>query len=505
MAVWLPASNKFYLPPQPITRVLQTEEYITRTNIFYHAASERLLTVGHPYYEISKNGTVEVPKVSGNQYRVFRVKLPDPNTFAFGDKQLFDPEKERLVWALRGMEVSRGQPLGIPLSGHPLFNRFSDAENPFVYDNTHANSGQDKRENVAFDVKQVQLIMVGCKPQTGEYWDAAKPCDDQNPTFKTGDCPPIEMKHRIIQDGDMADIGFGAMNFKALQQNKSDVPLDLVDSISIYPDFIRMQEETFGDSLFFFARREQMYARHMYVRGGTNAEAIPQALYLDANGDKTPIASDNYGFTPSGSLVSSETQLFNRPYWLQRSQGQNNGILWQNNMFLTVVDNTRGTVFAVNQVTEAINSLDNAKIKEYKRHVEEFQLQFIVQLCKVKLTPENLAFIHTMNPDIIEDWHLAVNPPPGGNIEDHYRYIRSLATKCPDSLPPPTRPDPYADYKFWEIDLTDRMTEQLDQTPLGRKFIFQTGIRDVDRGKSVVTTRTPRIRATKRRRTTKSS
>lgn len=507
MAVWLPAANRFYLPPQPITRVKSTDEYVTRTDIFYHASTERLLTVGHPFFEQKDGDTVTVPKVSGNQFRVFRAKFPDPNNFAFNDKHIFDPEKERLVWCLRGIEIDRGQPLGIPLAGHPLFNRFNDAENPFVYDNTAGTQGQDKRQDVAFDTKQIQLFMVGCRPQMGEYWDAAKPCNQLTP----GDCPPLELVKKTIEDGDMAAVGLGNINFKTLQQSKSDATLDLVDTFSIYPDFLRMTEEPFGDNLFFFSRREQMYARHMFIRDGVVGDEVPKDLYLESTEDKKPPGSSNYGFTPSGSLVTSEAQLFNRPYWLQRSQGMNNGLLWLNDLFVSVVDNTRGTIFSISQTTEALTQWEPNKIKSYMRHVEEYQLSFIVQLCKIKLTPENLAFIHTMDPNIIDNWHLSVNSPPNQVIEDQYRYINSLATKCPDQVQPAEKPDPYSGLKFWEIDLTERMTEQLDQTPLGRKFLYQAGLRQSDSGKAVVyspdvrNVRSVRKRATKRKRTTSKS
>lgn len=346
MAVWLPAANKFYLPPQPITRVQNTEEYVERTSIFYHAASERLLTVGHPFYDVlsSDQTKVNIPKVSPNQYRVFRVKFPDPNSFAFGDKQIFNPEKERLVWAIRGVEIGRGQPLGIAVSGHPYFNRLADAENPFNYDNSHGVT-HDERDNLAFDVKQVQMFMVGCTPQSGEFWDKGPVCAEQQ--VSAGDCPPLELKNKLIEDGDMACVGFGNLNFKELQQNKAEAPLDLVNNISAYPDFIKMAEEPFGNALFFYARREQMYARHTFIRDGLNAESIPSNFYIKGiTGDaKETIGTDSYGFTPSGSLVSSDAQLFNRPYWLQRAQGQNNGVIWNNDLFLTVVDNTRGSIY----------------------------------------------------------------------------------------------------------------------------------------------------------------
>uniref|UniRef100_A0AAU7E3M5 Major capsid protein L1 n=1 Tax=Eidolon bat papillomavirus TaxID=3141875 RepID=A0AAU7E3M5_9PAPI len=340
MAVWLPAQNKFYLPPAPITRIYNTDEYVTRTDIFYHAGTERLLTVGNPFFEYTTGEDVTVPKVSPNQYRSFRVKLPDPNTFAFGDKSIYDPDRERLVWGLRGLEINRGGPLGVAVTGNPLTNRLGDVENPFAYQNGKP-AESDTRSNVAFDVKQTQLFMVGCKPQYGEYWEQAKPCGD----LQTGDCPPIQLESSYIEDGDMADIGVGNMNFKTLAASKSEAPLDVSQSIVKYPDFLQMAEDVYGDSLFFYARREQMYARHMFVRDGVEKEAIPEGAIVKppSGSDHDPPGPFAYYVSPSGSLVSSESQLFNRPYWLQRAQGQNNGIIWLNELFLTVMDNTRGT------------------------------------------------------------------------------------------------------------------------------------------------------------------
>nr|DAZ92264.1 TPA_asm: L1 [Manis javanica papillomavirus 1] len=503
MAVWLPAQNKFYIPPQPFTKILSTDDYVTRTQYYYHAGSERLLTVGHPFYEIMKNGSVSVPKVSPNQYRVFRIKLPDPNKFAFADKNIYDPEKERLVWACRGLEISRGQPLGVPVTGNPLFNRGDDAENSGKYTADGAYKGMaDHRQNIAFDPKQVQLLMVGCVPATGEFWTAAQRCNGAN--YTQGDPPPIELRNKIIQDGDMVDIGFGAMDFHTLQPNRSDAPLDILNSISLYPDYIKMAKEKFGNSLFFYARREQLYGRHFFTRDGDmGTEAIPEDLYLASKQGQaqSTISTNNYCVTPSGSLISSDSQLFNRPYWLQRAQGKNNGIAWHNQLFVTVADNTRGVIMSLNSSadgSEVTKDYDASKFKEYMRHVEEFELQFIFQLCKVKLTPENLAFLHTMDETLLDEWELSVTAPKGNTIEDTYRYIQSSATRCPDAVPLPVNPDPYALYRFWDVDLREEMSEELDLYPLGRKFLYQSGIgnnaRTINGSTSSTTRRTKRRR-----------
>lgn len=76
MALWLRENGKFYLPPsKPTARVLSTDEYVTETNIFFQAATDRLITVGHPFFPVTHdpNQEVVVPKVSGDQFRVFRL------------------------------------------------------------------------------------------------------------------------------------------------------------------------------------------------------------------------------------------------------------------------------------------------------------------------------------------------------------------------------------------------------------------------------------------------
>nr|UXR08082.1 MAG: L1 protein [Varecia variegata papillomavirus 2] len=481
MALWTPSSGKVYLPPpKPVARVLNTDEYVQGTSVFYHAYSERLLTVGHPYFDVRDptDNTVTVPKVSGNQFRSFRVLFPDPNKFALSDPKFYNPDSERLVWRLRGIEIGRGGPLGIGSTGHPLFNKLADTENP----NKYFQSSTDDRQNVSLDPKQTQLFVVGCAPCMGEHWDTAKPCSDK--PLNKGDCPPIQLVNSVIQDGDMCDIGFGAMNFRALQEDHSGAPLDIVHDTCKYPDFLKMSNDSYGDAMFFFGKREQVYARHYYTRSGKVGDPIPNAVapsdyYIPAadNQSQKTLSPSVYFTTPSGSLASSDSQLFNRPFWLQRAQGSNNGVLWSNQAFVTVADNTHNTNFTVSVFAgdgeKATYRSDD--YKHYLRHVEEYELAFIVQLCKVALTPDVLAHINAMNPSILEDWQLGFVPTPAAGLEDKYRFIQSLATRCPDQNPPPPREDPYGKYNFWVVDLTEKLSLDLDQYSLGRKFLYQTG------------------------------
>lgn len=509
MSYWLPANGKVYLPPStPVARVQSTDEFVQRTNIFYHANSDRLLTVGHPYFEVRSSvdpHDVLVPKVSGNQFRAFRLKLPDPNRFALADMSVYNPDKERLVWGCRGLEIGRGQPLGVGTTGHPLFNKVLDTENPNKY-----NTGtKDDRVNTSFDPKQIQLFVLGCTPCLGEHWDTALPCAEKQPD--TGGCPPLELKNTVISDGDMVDIGFGNMNFKALSVTKSDVSLDIVDSTCKYPDFLKMSNDVYGNSCFFYGRREQCYVRHMFVRGGVVGDTIPDAVVNEdhnfmlpaASSDqsRSQIASSIYFPTVSGSLVSTDAQLFNRPYWLQRAQGHNNGICWSNELFLTVCDNTRNTNFNISVPKEGgqITDYDSQKIREYTRHVEEYEISLILQLCKIPLEAEILAQINAMNPNILEDWQLGFVPTPDNPIQNAYRFIHSKATPCPDKAQPKEREDPWAPYTFWVVDLTEKLSLDLDQYSLGRKFLFQAGLTNTSVN-GLKRTRSSSQRGTKRKR-----
>ncbi|ANG09004.1 L1 [Human papillomavirus type 194] len=505
MAAWLP-TGKLYLPPQPVARVLETDEYVKGTSIYFHAGTDRLLTVGHPYFpirDVADRNKILVPHVSGSQFRVFRMKLPDPNRFALIEKGIYNPEHQRLVWKLRGLEVGRGGPLGIGTTGHPLYNKLNDTENP----NKYIKQSDDNRQDVSLDPKQTQLFIVGCAPPIGEHWDVAKPCAGAQ--FNKGDCPPIQLVNSVIQDGDMCDIGFGAVNNAKFQEDKSSATLDTIATTTKWPDFLKMGKDIYGDSLFFYGRREQVYARHYFCRAGTMGDAIPEPFeptsdyFIGAQDgqDQKTIASHVYFGTPSGSLVSSESQVFNRPYWLQRAQGTNNGICWGNNLFVTVVDNTHNTNFTLSVKKEGADNDYKYKASDFNqflRHVEEFEMEFIFQLCIVPLDADVLAHLNVMNPSILEEWQLSFVPPPPSGIEDAYRFITSTATRCPDQQPV-EKVDPYAEFTFWTVDLTDRFSSELSQFSLGRRFIYQTGL--ITNGKRLrpISTSTTK-RASKKRR-----
>ncbi|APG30986.1 L1 protein [Giraffa camelopardalis papillomavirus 1] len=475
MALW---SNhqRLYLPPAPVTKVVCTETYINRRNYFYHGETERLLTVGHPFYPVKNKKGQTTPKVSPNQYRVFRVSLPDPNQFALPDKAIHNPDNERLVWGLVGLQVSRGQPLGGAITGSSYLNVFADAENVTRKVNAQSN---DNRNQAGVDAKQQQILIVGCTPATGEYWTQARPCVDQAAPDE-GECPPLELKNKQIEDADMMDIGFGALDFKTFNKTRSDYPLDIANEICLYPDYLKMTEDPSGDSMFFFSRKEQTYVRHIWSRGGVENEAPDDKLYLKAKGSNggTPKLSSVMFAAPSGSLVSTDSQLFNRPYWVLRAQGMNNGICWNNELFVTVGDNTRGTNFTISvpKTKAELSEYDATQFNVYHRHTEEYKLAFILQLCSVELKPETVSYLQTFRKDVLQRWEIGVQHAPSTILEDQYRFLESPATKCPSNVEPAQPVDPYHNLRFWDISLKDKLSLDLSQFPLGRRFLVQQGL-----------------------------
>uniref|UniRef100_A0AAU7E230 Major capsid protein L1 n=1 Tax=Mops bat papillomavirus TaxID=3141892 RepID=A0AAU7E230_9PAPI len=91
---------------------------------------------------------------------------------------------------------------------------------------------------------------------------------------------------------------------------------------------------------------------------------------------------------------------------------------------------------------------------------------------------------------------------PNDDLHEVYRWIQSLATKCPSDALPIVPKDPWAEYNFWNVDLTERFSEQLDQYNLGRRFLFQAGLTNNTIGHQVVTRP---IRTLKRKRSTKTT
>ena len=87
-----------------------------------------------------------------------------------------------------------------------------------------------------------------------------------------------------------------------------------------------------------------------------------------------------------------------------------------------------------------------------------------------------MTYIHKMDATILEDWQFGLTPPPSASLEDTYRFVTSTAITCQKNTPPKGKEDPLKDYMFWEVDLKEKFSADLDQFPLGRKFLLQAGL-----------------------------
>ncbi|QGM48360.1 L1 [Hemidactylus frenatus papillomavirus 2] len=480
MATALWSDSGMFLPPPPNAQpLLSTEDYCSPTDIYLLGRSPRLLTVGHPYFAVGEGtSTAEaVPLVSGHQYRVFRVQLPDPNDALFlPDTSIHSPD-HKLVYRLTGIEVKRGQPFGIGASGNPEMNLGRDVENtaaPPVEDGEEV-KGEKVLVSNAFDPKQAQMFIVGCTPAVGQYWGPAKACSDTSHTNGTeGKCPRLQLYSEAIQDGDFFDMGLGAMDHGALTKDHKQLPLELWNRTTKYPDWIQMEGDPYGDSCFFLYKWEQLYGRHFHDTYGAVGEK-----YTPPSGSTSPtLKRDNYLYhvTPSGSLVTSDKQLFNKPYWLGSAMGHNQGILWGQQCFITVLDNTRAHNMLVSQASESSSSTyESSHLNNYLRHAEEFSITMVVQVCRIKLNSETLFHIQGMAPHIVDDWGFSPAPLPGpstSGFHSQYRFSHNAATVCDkdQELAAAAPRDPYADMKFWDVRL--ELKPELHTASLGRKFML---------------------------------
>ncbi|ACD39811.1 L1 capsid protein [Chelonia mydas papillomavirus 1] len=473
MAVWTPSTSALFVPPVNVPALYSTKEFVQRTSYVFHGTTERLLTIGNPYFPLIDRDVVIVPKVSAYQYRVFRIKLPDPNKFPIPESARGDKDSTRLVWAVQGIQVNKSQPLGVGPSGNTMSSGTLDYADSHHPGNEKPPPPDDRRINSASDSKQSQVLIVGCIPPMGQHWDASIRCTEDNDKEM---CPPLELKHTVIEDGDMVDMGLGTLNFSTLCSNKSTLPLELINSISKYPDWLTMNADPFGNHCFFMLRREQVYLKSVGMQYGNVGEDEPTDYHIKGGTGTLWQTPGRHSWFPlvSGSLATSDNQLYNRPYWIENSTAPNDGICWHNQLFVTCADTTRNTIFNISTLKKNVPATSDYKesnFTNYSRHVEEYEISFILRLCMVNMDLPVLNHLHNMDPMLLEDWGFGTTPPPNLTVEDQYRFLQSKATKCPPTPATPPDADKWAKYKFWDVDCTEQISSDLSPFPLGRRFL----------------------------------
>ncbi|QYW06026.1 L1 protein [Papillomaviridae sp. Seabass_c1851] len=420
--------------------IKSTDEFVRETDTTFIVKSECLRLQGHPYQPIpaktQQNGTPTpaIPWVSPSRYNMVRVDLPDLNKLIVpplpGKLSL---QTEQLVWKLVGFRINVQGTFGIPITGvvqstwKPKDSGLEIGDQPQsgipdegeLAERLDGVSLSDQGSNCMFPLgegaedcelevsattakntvwgfehAQRQLICVGCKPPDGycEEWNEKKLM------FERGTFP--------IADGDICEFGYGmAVEFK--EGDMTCQPVELMhefEETCYVLDQMTMDNDLAGDKNFLVISRQAQGVRHIMQNGNKDAEnqeAAGSAGQSDPKwivlGNPDPMSAQTAG------MSSTANDIFNKSYWLNKSKGVNNGIIWGNTLYVTFVDNMRGHI---HRHTEAASSsggqttpYDPTKFQYRLRHVKEFQVEVIVRKCAVKLEAKLITGLLRMNKD----------------------------------------------------------------------------------------------------------
>ncbi|QYW06007.1 L1 protein [Papillomaviridae sp. Haddock_c45] len=428
------------VPVSPVMR--STDEFTHDTGLVYAVTSQLMSLIGHPHYDITKSRKrrgktvtdVILPMVSPFQFRVFELNLPDPNHMSFPETlEHRNLSSQRYVWSVEMVEVTRNGPLGVPLTGNSMFAKFADIENPVVdwtkrEKQKGAKGGVDNKDGrvmVGFDGKQTQFIAIGAKPLKGFSWTGTE-------SGVKGGCPILTRVVEDIKDGDLGDIGFGNIDPATLCLDEWHLPIEMKDRKCVSPDIDNMLKDGMGDCMFMYINREQLFAKHFWDMAGNGGE-VTEDMTKPLEGK----------VIPSGSLAASAQSIFGKPYWLNQSVGPNNGLLWDNKLYVTCMDTTHGASFNIvvpkpqtagdgDQLQQAAGSdnhfssakpceefnplsseydsarnadaYDPSKWNEFQRHVSEWSVEAIVRLKTITLEGELMLLLDQKYPDLLNNW-----------------------------------------------------------------------------------------------------
>nr|QWY26501.1 MAG: L1 [Urolophus aurantiacus papillomavirus 1] len=449
----------------PVDRRLlrTTNEYTTGTGFLFTVKTEEFVFLGDPYR--GREGPPAVPLVSPNQWRCFCLQLPDPNTMTMGSlANAYSLQEYRYVYKLKGFRVNRGGPLGASPALNKVFNSVGhplplSKEARRELDRPEGNR-VDGREGVVehntlgpmcMDSPQLQSIIVGNKPTLGSYW--VGPFNDPHRENKIGKV--VEE----ISDGDIIPVGFGNIDAKTWEtagkagaQPEYQFPSIMYQGKCIYPDAMENDKDEFGDRSFVTLIREQCMPKHWLLQDGL---------------EPTETAWD-FGTAPnmSGGLFANGVDIFNKDYWIQMTNHPNQALLWDSKCYFTCCDNTRGTT--VSQTSGEFNaqSIGLGFYKEFW-HSEVYQLQAVVELCKVKLEAELLQFIVRFNKQLIEDWGLSFGPYKQPTIS------KGNVLMGPEEVDAemPEEEERVSTHRCWTFDCNGKITDRLHTTEIGQTFL----------------------------------
>lgn len=381
--------------------VISTDQFVQETDTVYHIESDLLRLQGHPY----KAHIPKVDCVNPSRFTVFKLIVPDYNKFHLPEQ----PGKISLdstvyVWKLVAVRVD-SQGVLTPATTGQADSAFVATDNGPPSAAPSQQNGDEDGEDLesgtyvpnywGMEHKQRQLIAAGCAPLDGVYETADYKTFTENGGTTTVTCE-LKRAVRSIEDGDLCEFGYGNRGL-VTDADHRDAPTDMTnnDQPTLMPDFLGMTNDDIGDKCFFHVERDCVGVRHTgFVRGQLSGDT-------DTTAASDPSCNDVDSWRScTAGMVSSQLDIMNKNYWLNQSRGPNNGIIWGNQLYVTIVDNLRGFVHRNTRKKSGADDGDDydpTKYQYFLRHIKEYKISAMVRLCKVKLEAKLVNYLMRIN------------------------------------------------------------------------------------------------------------
>ncbi|UDM59452.1 L1 [Wesgulfec papillomavirus] len=426
-----------------------TDEYVRETELTYVVGSDIIRVEGNPYKEIipppSSEHPTHVPLVSPSRYNQVTMSLPDMNKMQMAPTQTrLTLDTELSVWKLVGIKVESQGAIRPPVTG----NRFTTAAvsdsglvQPTPGPNPPPNEEDEDEESLSsqpppsktpattswfefgFEHTQVQSLTVGCEPPLGVYEARKSASSASAANIHDDNWYFTERMQTAIQDGDFCNFGFGNAH-PNLQMDLSQQPVESVLNPNMPHmdlDLISMDNDLVGNKNFYTWKREAAGTRHTRLNPDSKYPNFPVIV---SKGAPAVNNNDPFGYChrapggglslPTAGMASSTTDLFNRYYWLNKSGSPNNSVIWGNKLWITFVDNLRGTIHNCSNYdnSAAAAGYDPEKSTNFLRHVKEFKITCLVRLCKVTLEAKLITYLLQYNHQWLKDLGFSFDMAP---------------------------------------------------------------------------------------------
>lgn len=462
------------VPGQNILK--SSDSYTRETGVVFAIESEEIILQGNPRDQQLLTDP-KIPLLNPNEYRVFRNKLPEPNAFGVLEQYVSLKEKKYL-WKLKGIRINRNGEQQKLAEGNPKFDKF-----------TKSDADEETSSVLVYDPPLKQKIILGCKPCLGYYFPVLNITPKAEPVCEMdcSGCPccreclpekepgtagadaekPILLGRPMvveIMDGDMADIGFGNIDVSNLVRKDLFPQIMGIRQNSPCKSIakIEMKKENTGDRDFFIFERDQSHLKEMFFSAN---------MQTDVGNEGYPLWS-----IPDGSTTSSLNDLMNRTIWLNKAEGANNCLAWDDEFYFTVLDNTRGQSIILNKKEEGTKS-----VSLVTRHVQIYQIEAIVELVEVTLEAELLQYIYRINRNLMNKWGYGIDRATHA-LSPHYPPFNNLdlKTKEPDEEEVPFRA---IDINFnGSTNHQMHNMENLHKTLIGQHYIRDFGPPQIKKG-----------------------